>query len=102
MKIKLVRDKIPEIIASKGEVANYYIADDSEYNIRLNDKLLEEVDEFMRADNKQNMMEEIADILEVIDAIASFNNLDMTELMQIKELKKQKRGGFLKKYILRM
>lgn len=102
MNAKLVRDKIPEIIASKGESANYYIADIEEYKIRLKDKLLEEVEEFINADNKQNLIEEIADILEVIDAILVQCEIDKNEVLQIKNLKKRDRGGFLKKYILKM
>lgn len=102
MKIKLVRDNIPEIITSKGEIADYYIADEAEYKTRLNDKLLEEVAELLKADNEQDFKEEIADVLEVIDAIVNVNNIDITELMQIKEAKKQKRGAFIKRYILKM
>lgn len=102
MNAKLVRDKIPEIIISKGEVADYYIAEDEEYKIRLKDKLLEEVEEFIKADSKQRQIEEMADVLEVIDAIFEQNEIDENEILQIKNLKKQQRGGFLKKYILKI
>lgn len=102
MKIKLVRDRIPEIIASKGEVADYYIADDAEYRTRLKDKLLEEVAELLKAKNEQDCKEEMADVLEVVEAIAIVNNIDMNEILLTKESKKQKRGAFIKRYILKM
>lgn len=102
MTTKLVRDKIPEIIISKGEVADYYIADIEEYKLRLKDKLLEEVEEFIKADGKQSQIEEMADVLEVIDAILVQNEIDKDEVLQVKNLKKQERGGFFKKYILKM
>ena len=55
---KLVRDKIPEIIASKGEYAKTRILDNDEYKKELDKKLLEEVNEYMTDDN----VEELADI----------------------------------------
>ena len=44
---KLVRDKIPQIIRSKGLQPITYVADVDEYGARLWDKLAEEVDEFI-------------------------------------------------------
>jgi predicted house-cleaning noncanonical NTP pyrophosphatase (MazG superfamily) len=44
---KLVRDKIPQIIRSKGLQPITYVADVDEYGARLRDKLAEEVDEFI-------------------------------------------------------
>jgi len=54
-KIKLARDKIPEIIQGKGEKVDYYIADKKEYWNRLKDKLREEVEEVLEEDNISNI-----------------------------------------------
>ena len=93
---KLVRDKIVEIIEEKGEKAVFHIADEAEYWEKLQEKLKEEVDEFI----KDSSIGEIADILEVIDAICEFKNFDKTELEIVKNKKSEDRGKFKKRIIL--
>lgn len=73
---KLVRDKIPDIIRSRGETAITHIASDEEYKKRLIEKLQEEVDEF----KKDNNEEELADIMEVIYAICDDLGIDRKHL----------------------
>jgi len=93
---KLVRDKIPEIIRNKGGIPITHIADDAEYWQKLKEKLQEEFNEFMEAEN----IEEMADILEVIDAISDYKEFDKEELQMIKDKKADKRGKFKEKIIL--
>jgi len=93
---KLVRDKIPEIIKSKGGVAITHIARDAEYWQKLKEKLQEEVNEFIEAEN----IEEMADILEVIDAIFNYKKFDEEDLKRVKEKKADERGKFDDKIIL--
>lgn len=93
---KLVRDKIPQIIKDKGENPIVHIASDEEYQQKLNEKLREEVDEFLKDDNK----EELADILEVIYAICEFRGIGKSEIENIRQEKFEKRGGFKDKIIL--
>ena len=93
---KLVRDKIPEIIKSKGGVPVIHIADDNEYWQKLKEKLQEEVKEFLEAES----VEEMADVLEVIEAVINFKGFDKDELENVRNNKAEERGKFNKKVIL--
>lgn len=93
---KLVRDKIPEYIKSKGEKVVFHIATEQEYQSKLKEKLLEEVNEFL----KNESIEELADLLEVIDAVVLHKGFDKNELQQIKDSKAEKKGKFNDRIIL--
>jgi len=93
---KLVRDKIPSIINNKGIFSITHIADDEEYWRKLKEKLQEEVDEFLKDENE----EELADILEVIYAICDFKNINKEELELLRAKKYDEKGGFENKIIL--
>ena len=87
---KLVRDKIPGIIREQGEVPHYRILKQEEYIHCLEQKLDEEVGEYHRDRNA----EELADILEVIFALADSIGCSWEELMEIYQRKHDARGGF--------
>ncbi len=93
---KLVRDKIPEILDSKGLKYSIHVAEDEEYWQKLKEKLQEEVEEYL---NKERH-EELADILEVFEAIIRFKKIDLTKLNQIKQAKAKQKGGFGERIIL--
>ena len=93
---KLVRDRIPEIIRKKGDVAITHIADEAEYWQKLKEKLLEEVQEFQKDSN----VEELADVLEIIDAIIDFKKFDREEVQRVKSKKVEERGAFKERIIL--
>lgn len=95
---KLVRDKIPEII-KKNEPKNeifFHIADDNEYWKELKQKLLEEVNEYLKSET----IEEMSDIEEVLKTIRDFKNISVEKVEKIQREKLEKRGGFQKKIIL--
>lgn len=93
---KLVRDKIPEIIAQKGGSCEYRILSDGEYMQYLQQKLDEEAGEFHRDQNA----EELADILEVVYALADAIGCSREQLQEIYQKKHDQRGGFAKKILL--
>ncbi|MEX1051777.1 MAG: nucleoside triphosphate pyrophosphohydrolase [Patescibacteria group bacterium] len=93
---KLVRDKIPEIIAAKGEKAETHIADEAEFMAKTKEKLSEELAEFLESDNP----EELADLLEITYATAAGLGVSEEKLNDIRQEKRNKRGGFTKKIIL--
>lgn len=87
---KLVRDNIPELIRKQGENPVIRILDDEEYTQCLEHKLDEEVGEF----HKEKNLEELADILEVAFALAEDLGSSREELMGIYQKKHDQRGGF--------
>lgn len=93
---KLVRDKIPEYIKSKGGVPVIRLASDEEYWDKLKEKLHEEVKEFSESES----IEEIADIHEVLNAICIHKKFNMEELQLVRNKKVEERGAFEKKIIL--
>lgn len=95
---KLVRDKIPEVIAANGEKAVTRVLDDAEFVKAPEAKLLEEVQE-MRQDKAERKIE-IADIFEVLDALIKAYGFSKEEIMALKEKKRLERGEFEKKLFL--
>jgi len=93
---KLVRDKIPQIIRSKGLEPVIYTASTEEYSTRLRDKLREEVEEFLASDNDP---EELADILEVLYALAEQAGTDRQQLEKVRAAKAEERGRFADRII---
>lgn len=93
---KLVRDRIPEIIQSKGERPIVHFADSIEYEGALVNKLFEEAREFQ--DSKTP--EELADLLEVIYALANMKGVSIPGLDDIRQAKNAERGGFQNRIIL--
>ncbi len=80
---KLVRDKIPEYIKSKGGTPIIHVADDKEYWEKLKEKLQEEIKEFSESET----IEEMADIQEVIDSMCSFKKFDRKKLEAVRKKK---------------
>jgi predicted house-cleaning noncanonical NTP pyrophosphatase (MazG superfamily) len=93
---KLVRDRIPEIILKDNELPSTRILNDEEYIQELNKKLQEEVNEYLEAEN----IEEMVDILEVIRAILEHKGVTYEEIEEKRIKKATKRGAFKEKIYL--
>lgn len=93
---KLVRDKIPDIIKKDNEKPVTRILDDEEAIKYLNAKLLEETNEYLEAEN----IEELADILEVFHGILKAKNISFEDVESVRIQKKNERGGFDNKIFL--
>ena len=97
-KPKLVRDKIPEIIAADGKECDFSILDDdSEYRARLFEKMYEEVDEFQNDPSA----EEAADVYEVFMSLLELYDLAMGDVWRELANKRSARGGFSRRVFLR-
>lgn len=111
---KLIRDRIPEIIAAKGEKAVTRILGNEEFAKALAAKLVEEAQEVQSAvasiarfhelkhESKRlsELSKEIGDVMEAIDALVSHFGLDRVETERVKAQRLTERGGFAKKIFL--
>ena len=97
---KLVRDNIPDIIASNGEESVTRILTDEEYEAALYKKLLEETNEVISSKSSGETLEELADVLEILMSIAKLNGKTLDDVLKIAAQKKLKRGGFEKRIFL--
>lgn len=94
---KLVRDKIPEIIAGdNGKTCVTRIMEDDEYLKALNTKMQEELKEYLESGD----VEELADLEEVLRAILDVRKVSYEEFEKIRKAKVNKRGAFKKKIFL--
>lgn len=94
---KLVRDRIPEIIKASGKTCVMEFLSDDEYLRMIDAKLDEELAEY----HKDLNVEELADLLEVIYAAAKARGYTLEQLEAVRAEKASKRGTFEKKILLK-
>lgn len=94
--MKLVRDRIPEMMMEQGKAIEIRVASDSEYESMLLKKLQEEVAEFMHDKD----IEEMADIEEVLRCYAEHKGIDWGQVEEIRQKKHEEKGSFKKKIVL--
>lgn len=94
---KLVRDKIPKIIEKSGKQCEIEILSDEKYLEMIDKKLDEELAEY----HKDKNLEELADLLEVIYAATKARGHSIEELEKVRTEKAEKRGNFDKKILLK-
>lgn len=94
---KLVRDRIPEIIEADGKKAEIEVLGDEKYRRCLDEKLSEELNEYLES----GKLEELADIMEVIFALVDLKGTSRDEFERIRAEKESDRGGFRKRLFLK-
>lgn len=100
--MKLVRDKIPEIIEGAGETNYYKISKcktNDEFFVFLKEKLLEETKELF---NEPSSLTEMADVLEVLCCIAKQYGYSLEDVEAARKEKYEARGGFEIGYLLEL
>jgi len=93
---KLIRDKIPEVIAKNGQQATIRTLNDDEFTVELEKKLQEEVTEYLQ----DKSVGELADILEVVHALGELHGQSAGQLGALRKSKAAQRGAFRKKLFL--
>lgn len=92
---KLWRDKAVEIMEqSHGSKVHWRCLSDAEFDQQLRIKLLEESHEVATAKDRNELINELADIYEVIDSLAQVNQIFHDEIRAVQIKKLTERGGF--------
>ncbi|MBN9653272.1 nucleoside triphosphate pyrophosphohydrolase [Halobacillus sp. GSS1] len=91
---KLVRDKIPDIIAKSGKAYEVQPLSNEAYAKELEKKLVEETEEYLEAENNGESVEELADILELVRALAVRHGSSFDEVEEVRRRKAEERGAF--------
>lgn len=91
---KLVRDRIPEIIAAKGGSSTISVLDEEAFKEALRVKLTEELEEYFAAEDDESALLELADVIEVIRALSKVHGSTHEGLENKRVDKLNKNGGF--------
>jgi len=98
---KLVRDNIPNIIRSNGEIPMTRRLSMSEYKKELLKKLQKEAEEVTSAKGKKDLIKELADVQEVILALYRAFDIKRSDVTDTARRRRKERGGFNKKVFLK-
>lgn len=96
---KLIRDNIPKIIVASGKECDVRILSDEEYIIKLKEKMIEEANEVLTADEKE-IIAELADVLEIVEVIEKYYKIDHGIVEEKMRAKAVSNGKFEKKLLL--
>ncbi len=95
--MKLVRDKIPELINEDGKwCLTRTVKNHDEHMVWLREKMREETQEFFL----DPCYEEAADILEVLKTLCQINNLDWSLVSEAATKKSRSNGSFIRGILL--
>jgi predicted house-cleaning noncanonical NTP pyrophosphatase (MazG superfamily) len=90
---KLVRDRIPAIIAESGRQCHTTVLTKPAFQAALLDKLVEEAQEAQVAPAEE-LLAELADVLEVFETLLVTHHFTMDQVRQFQLQKRMDRGGF--------
>ncbi|MFJ8208152.1 hypothetical protein [Streptomyces sp. NPDC096033] len=94
MTTKLIRDRIPEIAAARGDQLAIHTVTPAEAAELLVEKLAEEAAEVASADGPGELLEELADVLEVVHALGDMCGWTPADIEAARVRKRAERGGF--------
>ena len=92
--MKLVRDRVPAIMAATGQPCRFHLADPAERAALLRAKLVEEAREAAAATTPATLLDELGDVLQVLYALATQAGHSPAEVERARARKARVRGGF--------
>ena len=90
---KLVRDRIPAIIAASGRQCRTTALTEPAFRASLLAKLIEEAQE-VQAATPEELITELADVLEVVDALLTLHKFTSSQVHEVQEQRRQAAGSF--------
>jgi len=96
---KLVRDKIPKYIESRGGFYETSTLKIGEFRTQLKKKAIEEAKEIASA-KKDELVNEMADLLQILRSIAKLEKIPFGNIEKARNKKEKERGAFNKRTFL--
>ena len=93
---KLVRDKVPSLIAKDGGSYSLKLLSPLEHQTELTKKLFEELTEYSEATEKAVAVEELIDIVELAYAAAKLHGYTPEQFEELRKEKQKRKGSFEK------
>src|SRR4051794_27245667 len=97
---KLVRDRIPEIIAANAGRSETRTLTMEEFIPALKEKLIEEAREVGAATATEELATELADVLEIVHALADATGLRLDDIEMVRRERAEARGAFADRILL--
>ena len=91
---KLVRDRVPELLAVEGVRITTEPLDDASFASALRSKLVEEASEVAQSADASALLEELADVYEVLTTLLDLEGLSEADLVERAAAKRATHGGF--------
>jgi predicted house-cleaning noncanonical NTP pyrophosphatase (MazG superfamily) len=91
---KLGRDKSLKRLEAEGVTCQYRYVSGDELRQALQRKIVEEAEEVQETNDKQEIVNELADVLEVIDGLCKAYEISMADVLKEKAKRYETRGGF--------
>lgn len=97
---KLVRDFIPDIIKGNGDACEVRELSSEEFIVELRKKILEEAGELARAESRDEMLNEYADLMVALDALTAHYEFSEADIKDALARNIEKKGLFEKRIYL--
>ena len=97
---QLVRDKMPDIIASNGDTAVYRTLNAEEHWSYFLKKDKEQLEKLQKAQSLEEIKDVLCDKLELIKTMANYYGFTFEEIIDVNNLKNEENGSFSKKLLL--
>ena len=91
---KISRDNTVARMTAADIITHYKILTGTELNQALKNKLIEEAHEVLTAEDRTELISELADTLEVLEALCQSHNISQAEILEVKHAIKAQRGNF--------